>query len=76
MRVFKIKTFKIKEQLCLGAEKMAQLGKCLPHKHEGLRLSPRIHIQKAGGNDKHLSSQFWGRRDKQIPEVCWPASPA
>lgn len=49
MRFLKIKekTSKIKQRLCLRAEAMAQLGKCWPHKHEGLSLSPRICIQKA-----------------------------
>lgn len=56
---------------------MVQSVKCLPLKHEDLRLDPQ-HPQTAGHCcSLHLQYQRWGGRDgKEDLWACWPGSPA
>lgn len=43
-----IQSFRFKKKSNYGAEKMAQLIKRLPHKHEELNCIPRIHEKGLG----------------------------
>lgn len=50
---------------------MAQLSKCLPHKHEDLSLDPRTHI-KVGCMP--VTPVLEGERHREIIGACWPVS--
>lgn len=53
---------------------MAQLGKCLLHKHKVLNWIPQ-HFCKAGCGSTYLQSQQRGWEGEQkIPGACWTAS--
>lgn len=67
MKFLKAKTkrfLKIKEQLWLRAEEMAQLGTCLPQNHEDLNLTIGPIYKKSWGQCYALIIPVLGRGDR------------
>ena len=62
---------RLRVRCALGTGDLAQWVKLLSSKHNNLNLNPQNPCGKARCSGTHWQSQYWGGRDREIPEVHW-----